>query len=167
MLSQEPCWYAACTRFNYEKKVAQDLAGQGINYYLPMMTTIRQWSDRKKKIEVPLIRSYIFVHVDAQDYRRTVETVGVRRILHFMGKPVVIPDWQIDNLKILLGAKVPAEYNIHLFSKGKEVRIISGPLTGLRGTILYIKGKHKLVISITALDYNLVIDIDPVFVEPV
>ena len=160
-----PRWFAAYTRSRAEKAVARELEKQQINYYLPLYKTIRQWSDRKKKVEEPLIRSYIFVHITTKEYRRVLETAGVVNIVHFSGQPVPIPDWQIENLKILMGAEVPLDTEIREFSAGEEVCIKHGQLAGLRGTVIHVQGRHKLVISINALSYNVTVDIDPGYVE--
>lgn len=165
MPAAKPQWYAAYTTSRGERKAACSLEKSGIEYYLPLQETIRQWSDRKKKLIVPLITSYIFVHITPKEHLKVLQAEGVVRILHFCGKPVPIPEWQINNLRILLGAKIPHEIDFSHFEKGTEVQITSGPLNGLRGNIVLIKGKHKLVISISALDYNLTIDIDPRLVE--
>jgi transcription antitermination factor NusG len=158
-------WYAAYTKSNSEKKVAVELAKIGVEHYLPLQWTIRQWSDRRKKVQVPLINSYIFVHIKPKEHMRVVLVPGIVKIIHFSGKPVAIPEWQIQNLRILMGAQVQVNSEAKDFEKGEDVRISHGPLTGLRGKILHFHGHHKLVISIDALDYNLTIDIDPVFVE--
>jgi len=160
-------WYAAYTHSRAEKKVARELEKQGIEHYLPLIKTLKQWTDRKKKVEEPLIRSYIFVHITEKEYRDVLHTTGVMTIVRFSGKPVAIPDWQIENLKILLGTSLPITVENHDFVAGEEVRITRGTLEGLRGIIQKLKGEHKLVISIHALHYHLTVDIDPSFVEPV
>jgi transcriptional antiterminator RfaH len=160
-------WYAAYTHSRAEKKVARELEKQGIEHYLPLVKTIRQWTDRKKKVEEPLIRSYIFVHIVEKEYMDVLHTAGVMTIVRFSGKPVAIPDWQIENLKILLGTSLPITVENHDFVPGEEVRITRGTLEGLRGIIRQIKGEHKLVISINALHYHMTVDIDPTFVEAV
>jgi len=167
LLTSKPAWYAAYTKSRAEKKAARELKKQGIEHYLPLYTTIRQWSDRKKKVEEPLIRSYIFVHITGHAYRQVLQTPGVVNIVAFSGKPVPVPDWQILNLKILLGAEVPITTETREFEKGEEVKITQGNLAGLRGTVLQQKGHHKLAIRIDALNYNLTVDIDPGFVEAV
>jgi transcriptional antiterminator RfaH len=160
-------WYAVYTHSKAEKKVAAELAKNGIDHYLPLQMTIRQWSDRKKKVLMPLIKSYIFVHITPKEHISVVKVWGVMKIIHFGGKPVSIPDWQIRNLKILLDAEVPIGRDYDEFETGNEVHITQGSLKGLRGKILHVKGQHKLVISIDALNYNLTVDIDPRFVDPV
>jgi len=167
IIADKPAWYAAYTRSKSEKQAARELAKQGIGYYLPLYTTLRQWSDRKKKVEEPLIRSYIFVHITEKEYLPVLQTPGVVTIVKFGGKPVPVPDWQIENLKILMGAKVPFTEDTREFEKGEEVCITQGVLHGLRGTITRISGHHKLVISIHALNFNVTIDIDPGFVVAV
>jgi transcription antitermination factor NusG len=160
-------WYAAYTHSRAEKKVARELEKKGIDHYLPLIKTLKQWTDRKKKVEEPLIRSYIFVHIAEKDYRHTIHTPGIMTIIRFSGKPVPIPDWQIENLKILLGTSIPINVENHEFVAGEEVVISHGTLKGLRGVIQHIKGEHKMVISIHALKYHLVVSIDPAFVEAV
>ena len=158
-------WYAAYTKFKAEKKVAQYLGEQGFDHFLPLIWTLRQWSDRKKKVQIPLIKSYIFVHVTEKERLRVLQIPGVVKIVSFGGKPVPIPDWQIQNLKILIGAEIPVSTDIKDFERGEQVIITSGSLKGQRGTIIYVKGQRKLAISIEALDYNLTIDIDKYYVE--
>jgi len=167
MPPSKPFWYAAYTRCKSEKKVAFELARQGIEHYLPLQTTIRQWSDRKKKVQVPLIRSYVFVRITLKEYLAVLQIPWVVNIVHFSGKPVPVPDWQIDNLKILLGAGIPIQRKFHELEKGQEVCINQGPLQGLRGTIISVRRRHMFAIRIHALNYNLTIDIDPGFVEKV
>lgn len=167
IIAGKPAWYAAYTRSKFEKQVARELEKQGIEYYLPLYTTIRQWSDRKKKVVVPLIRSYIFVHIVEKEYLPVLQTTGIVTVVKFCGKPVPIPEWQIKNLKILLGASVTFVEDDRGFEKGEKVTITQGVLQGLRGTITRIGGHHKIIISIHALNFNVTLDIDPAFVEPI
>jgi transcription antitermination factor NusG len=160
-------WYAVYTHSRAEKKVDRELDKQGIEHYLPLIKTIKQWTDRKKKVEVPLIRSYIFVRITEKEYMDVLHTAGIMTIVRFSGRPVAIPDWQIENLKILMGTALPITVENHDFVEGEEVRITRGTLEGLRGVIQQIKGEHKLVISIHALHYHLTVDINPAYVETV
>ncbi len=160
-------WYALYTCSRCEKKVACELQHTGILYYLPLIKTMRQWSDRRKMVEVPLIYSYVFVKITDKEQFVVQQTPGVVRIVSFDFKPVRIPDWQIENLRIITGNMVPFTHETSSFTKGMEVVIVQGTLRGLRGSLLRIKSKSKLLISISAINYNLTIDIDPYLVEPV
>ncbi len=113
-------WYAAYTHSRAEKKVARELEKQGIEHYLPLIKTLKQWTDRKKKVEEPLIRSYIFVHITEKEYMDVLHTAGVMTIVRFSGKPVAIPDWQIENLKILLGTSLPITVENREFVDGRR-----------------------------------------------
>jgi transcription antitermination factor NusG len=130
-----------------------------------MTTTLRQWSDRKKKVTVPMIRSYIFVHVHEIEMPLVRFVTGVMRFVPFHGKPISIPDYQIKNLRILEGSELPFTTENRMLVQGEKVRIIAGPLTGLRGTIVRTGNKSKLWISISALHFHLTLDIVDAYVE--
>jgi transcription antitermination factor NusG len=164
-MHSKPQWYAVYTRSRSEKKVAAEFEKQGIDHYLPLITAIRQWSDRKKRVRVPLINSYVFVHITSRKHLAVLQTFGVVKIVHFCGRPVPVPEYQINNLRILLGAQVVLECEPMELEKGQEVRISKGPLMGLRGIIVMIKGKQKLLIRIDALKCNMTVDVDHRLVE--
>jgi transcriptional antiterminator RfaH len=158
-------WYAVYTRSRAEKKVAADLEENHIEVYLPLYKTIRQWSDRKKKVDLPLIRGYLFVHIKGKEYFEVLKIQGVVAFVKFLGKPTFIPAWQIQNLKILLGSGEQFEIAITAFSEGDFVQITAGVLKGLKGKIVNLRRKKKLLISLDALDYCFTVDIHPALVE--
>jgi len=159
-------WFAVYTRSRYEKSTADELELQQITVYLPMYRTLRVWTDRRKRVTVPLIRSYLFVHIGEPEYMKVLHTPGVVKIISFSGRPAPIPDWQINNLRILIGAGVPVADTPVNYKPGNLVTIAHGALTGLCGTVVSIRARCLIVISITALNYNLSVEIDPVFVVP-
>jgi transcription antitermination factor NusG len=157
-------WYAVYTRSRSEKKVACELDKSGIDHYLPLYNTLHQWSDRRKKVQLPLISCYVFVHITPNEHYVVDQTSGVVCFVHFNGKPVAIPEWQIKNLQILIGSKMTVE-DCRDFKTGSPVRVTMGPLAGLHGIIAEIRGQHKVVICIEALGYNLAVNVDPRMVE--
>jgi transcriptional antiterminator RfaH len=84
-------WYAVYTRSRFEKQVLKGLQDQGIEAYLPLIKTVRQWSDRKKTVEVPLFSSYVFVHIDRRFYDQVLQTMGVVKYISFEGKTATPP----------------------------------------------------------------------------
>ena len=160
-------WYAVYTRSRSEKVVARELTKSGIEHYLPIYKSLKQWSDRKKFVEEPLIRSYLFVYISMEQYYEVLNTIGVVTIVKFSGKPVSIPEWQIKNLKILLSSGSVFEHVTNEFNTGDMVKITSGSLKGLTGTVLTIKDKQKLMIGIDSLEHNYIVDISTYFIEPV
>ena len=95
---QTPLWYAVYTRSRSEKSLMELLKEKGIEAYVPLRKVIHQWSDRKRLVEEPLIRSYCFVKVSNKDYYEVLNTQGAVRYIWFSGKAASIPERQIDTL---------------------------------------------------------------------
>ncbi len=102
----ESHWYAVYTHSRAEKRVSERLTEEGIENFLPMQKTLRQWSDRKKLVEKPIISSYVFVRVVPKEFLTVRKTDGVVKIITLDSKPVVIPDDQMKNLHILCSSDV-------------------------------------------------------------
>jgi len=155
------------TRARSEKKVAADLLEAGIEVYFPVQKTLKQWSDRKKKVEEPLIRSYVFVKITGKKYTEVLKTYGVVKFVKFEGIPAPIPEWQINNLKILTGSDGHFEKGTVNYHQGDFVKITKGAMKGLMGRITKIRGRDKLVINLDVVKVNFTVDIHPVFVESI
>ena len=98
----EERWYAIYTKSRNEKKVALNLQEKGIEVYLPLLKTLKQWSDRKKWVEEPLFRSYLFVRILDKNYLEVLQTDGVVRFITFRQERVPVPDQQIEAVKAYL-----------------------------------------------------------------
>lgn len=152
-------WYAVYTRPRTEKAVNKRLLESGIEVFLPLQTEYREWSDRKKKVIVPLIRSYLFVHVTPIEFPVVFQTFGVVKFISFEGKPVAIPQNQIDVLKLLIDSDVDLEVSTEKFSKGDLIEVTSGPLKSLTGELVQFMGKRRVLIRIDSLDHNIILTI--------
>jgi transcription antitermination factor NusG len=91
-------WYALYTEPRHEKKVADRLLKLGVEVYCPLVTQIKQWSDRKKKVEVPLLPSYVFVKLEESNRDIVFQVSGVVRYLFWLGKPAIIRNEEIQHL---------------------------------------------------------------------
>ena len=158
-------WYAVYTKSRHEKQTATELKKQGVHVFLPLVKTIRQWSDRKKKIEVPLFNSYVFVKIDIKDQFYVLQADGAVKFIAFENKPVPIPEWQINNLKVLLNTNEKFEITFDDFEPGEEVTVNRGPLRGLRGKLIRYKGTNRVLISIDSINQSLIVDIHPALLE--
>ena len=159
-------WYALRTRYRFEKKVAEQLQGKAIETFLPVRGEFHRWSDRHKKIRVPLFPGYVFVRVSqAQDSRlRVLRTIGVIDFVSSRGEALPIPPIQIENLRLVLSRKVPC--SLHPFlTVGQRVRIRGGCLHGLEG-ILIERGERRLVISIETIQRSVAIELRGYELEP-
>jgi len=160
-------WYAIYTKARNEKKVHERLLEQGIESYLPLVKTLRQWSDRKKWVEVPLLSSYVFVRVPQYQLREVIQVDGAAKYISFEGKPAAIPDKQIDNLRLLVNGEADIEVTGEKLSPGDPVEVTTGSLRGLTGELIKINNKNKVVVRIDRLDINLVVKIQKAFLKKI
>ncbi len=144
-------WYAVYARSRAEKKAALELQYQNIEHYLPLIKRLKQWSDRKKWVEEPLFRSYVFVHIEQKDYYKVLQNPHLVRYITFEGKAVPIPVQQIDAIRYFLEEIEPEEPDNIEWIKGKSVEVISGELTGLTGELIEVNGKHKVRVQIDVI----------------
>ena len=138
---------------------------KGIEAYVPVRKVLRQWSDRKKMVEEPLIRSYCFVRAKPKWYFEALNTHGAVRYVWFSGKPAPIPDKQITILKILAGSNLEVEEVSCDLKPGEYVKITAGPLIGAIGEITSVTGKNKVIIRIDHLATVLSVTISPLLLE--
>ncbi len=155
----ELSWYALYTRARTEKKIDKLLRDTGIDSYVPLKRILKQWSDRKKWVEEPLIRSYVFVRISEKEYFDVVKTMGIVRFITFSGTAAAIPDWQIDSLKILLNGNEDFEMISEKLQAGAAVEVVSGPLAGFRGEMVEWKGKKSIVLRINEIGLALTVTV--------
>lgn len=148
-------WFAVYVAPRSEKKVAARLFEKGIEQYLPLRRSLKQWSDRKKWVEEPLVRGYIFVKISIAQRLAVLETDGVLQFVRFDRQDVAIPEWQIEALRQFAesGYEVSIEDEIY---PGEEVEIAEGALEGVRGEIISFKGKKAFSVRLEYLGKTLI-----------
>lgn len=129
-------WYVFYTKARWEKKTKQNLEKFGFEVFLPTIKVMRQWSDRKKKVEVPLFNSYIFVNEEEHRIIEVLNIPGVSWNIRHNGKPAYLREEELNLIKRITesGYAVEAEGYEEL-EKGDDVEIIDGPLKGFKGII--------------------------------
>ena len=159
-------WYALYTRPRHEKKSAELLSEKEYNVYLPVVKKVRQWKDRKKKVNVPLFNSYFFANFEYNQRFDVLKTHGVVKIINFSGQPAVVPDWQIDSLRKML--EFPESVKLEKYiTPGEIVEIQNGPMRGLKGMVQLKKDSKRLVLSIDGVFQSVSVEIEEEFVERV
>lgn len=159
-------WYAAQTRSRHERLVAYHLDARGIVQYLPLFTETHVWSDRRKKIEMPLFSGYVFVRIAACNERRVdvLRAPGVVRLVGSEPGGTPIPDEQIESVQALMERSLP--WASHPFlKKGDRVRVRGGALDGVEGIFVKRNGLETLVISVDAIQRSLSVSIHGYDVE--
>ncbi len=159
MNTSEKSWYAVYVKSRTEKKVALEFKYEEIDHYLPLIKRLKQWSDRKKWVEEPLFRSYIFVNIEQADYYKVLQVQGAVKYISFEGHAVPIPEPQIIAIKYFLEETDPDNVNEHSWKKGQKVEVISGSMTGLLGQLIEVRGKHMVQVEIETVGSTLLIHI--------
>lgn len=152
-------WFAVQTRYRFEKKVAEQLSRKGMDVFLPLRKELRDWSDRRKLLLVPLFPGHAFVHSGKSVLARLLilQTAGVMGFVSLGGTAATVPQKQIDDLQRLLREDIPFSTRPFL-AAGRSVRVRGGRLDGVEG-LLAEQEKGRLVISIHAIQRSLAIEI--------
>jgi transcription antitermination factor NusG len=138
------------TRPKAEKKVASMVGTMGFESFLPIQNVCRQWSDRKKSIGLPLFPNYVFVRIRESD---RVQLYSIKTIVKFVSierKPVVVSDREIKVLKQIMQQSEDILPDSYLQS-GDKIKILSGPLFGLEGTVIRRNGHDRLLVRVESL----------------
>jgi len=159
-------WYAVKTLSRHERVVVHQLENQGLTIFLPTYIEIHRWSDRSKKVEVPLFPGYLFVHANmCSQVRRAVSFArGVAGIINMRGEPAPIPDDQIEAVQKLIASSIGCV--AYPFLKlGQRVRVRGGALDGVQGILTAHNGTKGLVLSIDGIQRSLAVRIEGYDVE--
>ena len=160
-------WYVIYVRSRHEKCVLAELQQKGIESSLPLMTVTRQWSDRRKKVEVPLFRGYVFVKIDIKNEKLPVlTTTGVVKFVTFNNVTVPIPENQMYWLQQMIASDLLLSQEQD-FPVGTEIDVMFGPLRGLRGRIKQKNSETRLVVWFDAIMQGVSVEIDPTWLTPV
>lgn len=153
-------WFVFYCKSRTEKKTFEELINDGYNAYLPLVDSDRVWSDRIKKLKLPLIPGYIFVKCNLHK----ISSVNMHR--HIVA-PVKIGETiatlrqkDIDLLKKIENNIISAtieQRNIHL---GDEVSIICGPLKNYSGICMEEAGKKYFILHLGGINCAIKVKID-------
>ena len=158
--TEEKLWHVVYTRSRAEKKVFTELTQKGVECFLPLQKKLRQWKDRKKWVEMPLMTGYCFVCITRKEYDEVLRTDNVVCYITFEGKAAVIPEKQIDALKQLTKQNdFEVTVSKENFEPGKQVEVIEGPLIGLQGELVEVRGKNKFILRLTQIENTFTIEI--------
>ena len=131
-------WHAIYVNSRAEKKVGETLLAKKIEAYVPLVKTMKQWSDRKKMVELPLLNGYVFVKISHTESDKVLQTKGVVNFVRSEGKIAIIRDVEIDRLKQLvdLGYQLEASSVNKKYNEGDKIKISSGVLRGIEGYVI-------------------------------
>ena len=160
-------WYALLTQARHEKMVAHRLTERGVTSFLPLVSQLRCWRNRRIKVELPLFSCYVLVQLQPtnEDRVRVLRIDGVLGLVGARGMGTPIPEDQIEAVRRVVGGS--QSWGIYPFLKlGQRVRIRSGALDGIEGILVSRSGESTLVVSIDAIERSLAVRIAGYDVEP-
>ncbi len=149
-------WYALYTKPRYEKKVAERLLQLGIEVYCPLVITFKKWSDRNKKVESPLLPSYLFVKLEAADRNLVFQVPGIVQFVYWLGKPAIIKSQEIEALKSSLKEPI-VKVEIGNLKPKDIVKIDKGPFKGELANVQKVSSS-KITLSLPSLNLLLTIE---------
>jgi len=163
-----PPWYAIQTRSRFEKKLASQLREKGVIIYLPLISAIHRWSDRRKMVEEPLFSGYAFarVHLPSASKLAVMQTPGFVRFVGCGGEAVPISEAEIANIRLLLDSKV-GFHPYPFLHAGQGVRVRGGCLDGLEGVLVTDRPDPGMVVSIKLIQRSLIVQIKGYQLEPI
>jgi transcription antitermination factor NusG len=161
----EPFWYAAYTKANHEKRVAQQLEQRCIEHFLPLYESMRRWKDRRIWLQTALFPGYVFVRLALRDRLQLLQIPGVVRLVNFNGHPAPLPVEDIQAIRNCLGRSRRIEPHPYM-QAGLRVRVMSGPLQGLEGVLLRRKNKARFVLSFDLIMRSVAVEIDEIDLGP-
>ncbi len=150
--AEKKLWHVIYVKARHEKRVHADLLEKKIESYLPLKKEMHQWSDRKRWIEVPLFSSYVFVRVLPEEFNRVYLVPGFVKFVATAGKPGVIPDRQIEDIRRVVDYFATDIEVLEGNYEGSEAEVTSGPLTGLKGEVVELVNGKTFVIRVEGLD---------------
>ena len=149
-------WFALYVKPKHEFKAKDELDRQSINTYLPVITKLKQWNDRKKKISEPLIKGYIFIRADEKERLASLENRCIVKCISDHGRPARIPDWQINNLQNML--RHEGDFKVlESLVKGTNIEIIEGPFKGVQGIVAESETGNNLAVTIDLLNRSVIV----------
>jgi transcription antitermination factor NusG len=158
-------WYALQVRPRFEKKIASALVDKGYEGFLPLYRHRSRWSDRIKEVHLPLFSGYLFCRLDLNKRLPILITPGVLQIVGIGKIPHPVEEEEIIALQAIVLSGLQAEPYSYL-NIGEKVRIEIGPLAGVEGILMSLKGSSRLVVSVGLLQRSVSVEIDKSWVVP-
>ncbi|ERM82044.1 antitermination factor NusG [Rhodonellum psychrophilum GCM71 = DSM 17998] len=158
-------WFVMYTTSRTEKKVEQRLREKGIEVFLPIVEELRQWSDRKKKVQKALFSGYIFVKTTKANLWESLQVPGAVKFVNFSGDHATVRDREIEAIRRIVETGVAVETDNDEIQKGEQVKILGGPLQGMEGECVNKGNKDYFVIRVPGINQVLMVNVPRKFLE--
>jgi transcription antitermination factor NusG len=156
---EKPEWYVFYVTAKHERKAEALLIRDGFEPYLPLIKTLKYWKQRKKWLEEPLFKSYIFVKVKKNQLYDVLQIPSIITYVRFSGEPAIIRQQHIDLIKELIINKTKFELSTKTIKVGEAIKLKTGPFKGQKGVVKEIRGKKRLLVSLESINFTLEIEL--------
>ncbi|MBZ9731380.1 UpxY family transcription antiterminator [Salegentibacter sp. JZCK2] len=146
-------WYVLYTKPRTEKRVAEGLEQMGVDVYCPLITEVKQWKDRKKKLKTPLFKSYVFIKLDEKNRNRVFDVPGVVRYLFWLGKPAIVRNEEIEVIQEWLEDDKVEDAKVEHLNEGDKITIKNGAFKDQEAIIRDV-GKRKMRLILPKLGFT-------------
>ena len=152
-------WYAIVVKPQAERAVEVVLTQKSYETFFPVVTSERRWSDRTKRVDVPLFPGYVFCRFDSDRRLPVMTTPGVREIVGYGRQAAPVDDAELAALRVVLASGAALE-SCEYWRRGDLVEVTHGPMRGLRGLLLEVKGGCRVAMSVHLLQRSVSVEID-------
>lgn len=139
--------------------VSEQLARRAVECFLPLYHSTRYWNRRRAHVELPLFPCYLFLRISFSERLRALEVPGLVHIVSLHGKPVPVPDHQIESLRKALELRESKPFPYP--AAGSRVRITAGPLQGLEGVVVRDNGQTRIIVSVDFIQRSTLVELWP------
>lgn len=155
----EKKWYALRCKARSEKWLQERMFKMDLEAYVPVQEQVKKYERKTRTILKPLITGYIFPYIDKSQFAQVYDLPYIGKFVTEYGKPVIIPQEEIDMLKRITG-EIIASYNLDLqYEAGELIEIISGNLAGIKARILRLNGKKRIIIELHSIAIGLEVQV--------
>ncbi len=162
---EELKWFVMYTASRSEKKVAERLRERGLEVYLPMVEEIRQWSDRKKKVQRALFNGYVFVKTNRNQLWECLQVPGAVKFVNFSGQHATVRQEEIEIIQRVVTTGVAVETDGSVIEPGEKVEVMGGPLQNMKGEVIERGNKDYFLIRIPGIYQNMLVNIPRKFLQ--
>ncbi len=162
-------WFACYTRARHEKRVHEQLVRRGFDTYLPLLAEERQWSDRRKLVELPLFPGYVFSRFARGDIHQVLTVPGLATVVRHNGVPSPIREAEVENIRRFVRAlaETGQRPEPRPLDRGQPVRVMRGPFAGVAGVVVERRGRRRFLVGLSTIGQGMEIDIDGRNLQPI
>jgi transcription antitermination factor NusG len=159
----EETWLVCHTKPRCEKKFAALMAAEKFEHYLPLIESVRRYTQQTKRFTKPLFPGYVFAQVPLEKKARIYQQDLLARAIDVEDEATFLH--QLADVKAIVASGFELSV-MPLLTKGRRVKIVGGPLHGLEGFVDNPTNPAGIVISVDVLQQGLLVKMPAENLQP-